>query len=361
MSQDITQFDANMLVPKAKDGLAWYDIAALRVEGRGWRDVKSHYDRLPARAEGRVTPSVWHLCQHSAGLGVRFVTDATSLSAHWTLRFDSLAMDHMPATGCSGLDLYVHHEGRWRWLGVGRGPQFPESRGQLAANLTPVTPPDTRMYQLYLPLYNGVTQVEIGLPPEAKIAPMPRRAGKPICIYGTSIVQGGCASRPGLAYPAILGRRLDREVYNLGFSGSGRAEPEIADLLAELDPAIFVIDCLPNMSPDVGHALNTDRMEYLVRALRQARPDTPIVVVENIVYQDQFLDQSRYQSYVDRNAAWHAAHERLRAQGIINLHVVAGEQLLGEDGEATVDGTHPNDLGFLRLAQVLEPVLRQLL
>lgn len=358
---DITRYDRHMLAPQVADGVAWYDVTALHIEGLGWTDTQHPLDRLPARAKGKVTAGVWDLCRHSAGLSVRFLTDAEQINARWTLRFESLAMDHMPATGCSGVDLYVLDEQqRWRWLGVGRQPRFPVSQCSLTATLTP----QLRQYQLYFPLYNGVHKIEIGLPPEARIMPAPTRTDKPVCIYGSSIVQGGCASRPGMAYPAILGRRLNRGIINLGFSGSARAEHEVADLLAELDPAVFVIDCLPNMDPAIQQVINVQRLEYLIRTLLSARPSTPILLVENIVYQNQHLAQNQQASRASRNACWHGTRQRLHGDPPANLHLLhtlTGDHLLGDDCDATVDGTHPNDLGFARIADAIEPVLRHLL
>src|SRR5262249_21643225 len=129
------------------------------------------------------------------------------------------------------------------------------------------------------PLYNGISSVELGLPKGAKLEkapPRPAHRSKPVVFYGTSIVQGGCASRPGMVHTAILGRRLECPVVNLGFSGSGKMEPELANLLAEIDAAVYVLDCLPNMNLEmVGK-----RVEPFVKILRKARPETPIVFVE---------------------------------------------------------------------------------
>jgi lysophospholipase L1-like esterase len=212
---------------------------------------------------------------------------------------------------------------------------------------------------LYLPLYNGVQSVQIGLAPEAqlfKAPPYPPEKAQPICFYGTSITQGGCAARPGMAYPALLGRWLDRPTINLGFSGNGQMDLEMGQLMAELDPSVYVIDCLPNLDA----ARVTERTEPLVEALRTARPETPIVLVENITYQNAVLVPGSRQGYTAKNAALRAAYERLLARGVQHLHYVPGDKLLGEDGEATVDGTHPTDVGFLRIAEALEPVLRSL-
>ena len=256
--------------PDDKGDVLFYDIRPLGVEGQGWTDVASPFDRLPSKAKGVVRPPVWDLSRDSAGMCVRFVTDATALHARWTLTETNLAMNHMPATGVSGLDLYVKTDaGKWHWLAVGK-PTAQTTTAELIAKLDA----GTREYLLYLPLYNGVSSVEIGLPRGAtlrKAEPRPADRAKPIVFYGTSITHGGCASRPGMCHPAILGRRLDRPVINLGFSGNGRLDPEIATLLAELDPAVYVIDCLPNMGGNAGAI--TERTTNLVRTIRaSARP-----------------------------------------------------------------------------------------
>jgi hypothetical protein len=192
---------------------------------------------------------------------------------------ERLAMPHMPATGVSGLDLYVKTDAGWHWLGVGQPDRAKENTAILVKGM----PPGRREYLLYLPLYNGVSSVEIGVPEGCKLEPAtawPADRRKPIVFYGTSITQGGCASRPGTAHVAILGRRLDRPVINLGFSGNGLMEAELATLLAELDPAVYVVDCLPNMTAK----LVSERVEPFLRTLRKAHPTTPIVLAEDRTY-----------------------------------------------------------------------------
>jgi hypothetical protein len=336
------------------DPTQWYDVQLIGVEGRGWDDTKSYFDRLPAKAEGLVRPEVWNLSRHSAGMAVRFVTDATTLKARWTLNSENLAMPHMPATGVSGLDLYVRDEGgMWRWLANGR----PTAKTNVTALYNNI-PPGTREYLLYLPLYNGVTTVELGLPDGAMLQrgePHPPGHEKPIVFYGTSITQGGCASRPGMVHTAILGRRLNRPVINLGFSGNGRMEHALARLMGELDAAVYVIDCLPN----IGAAEVAERTRPLVQALRQVRPETPIVLVEDRTYSDAFLNASKRERSESSRAALRQAFEGLTASGERRLYYLAGARLLGDDNEGTVDSSHPTDLGFLRQADAFEPVLRQ--
>jgi len=333
----------------------WYDVQALGVEGRGWDDTESYYHRFPAKAKGVVRDSVWNLSTRCAGLCARFVTDADTISARWTLTSGSLDMPHFPATGVSGLDLYVHDAGVWKWVGAGR-PTKQTNEGQLAGGI----PDGAYEFMLYLPLYNGLESVEIGLPADATLAkapPRPPERAKPIVYYGTSIAQGGCASRPGMAHTALIGRTLDWHVINLGFSGNGTMDPEVGDLMAELDAAAYVIDCAPNMQPDVI----AERTEPLVRKLRAARPDTPIVLVENIEYQAGFFLPKTRQAYESKNAALRAAYDDLVAAGVTGLHYVPCRGLLGDDGQGAVDGTHPTDLGFYRFAEALAPVLRKIL
>lgn len=347
--------DPSTAAPGDDGKCLWYDARRLGVEGKGWDDADAPYHRFPAKAKGVVRDAVWGLSTHSAGLCVRFVTDADQIAVRWTVVSKKLAMAHMPATGVSGIDLYVNDEGTWRWIGNAR-PKEQSNESVLAKGI----PDGTHEYLLYLPLYNGTKSLEVGVPVDAVLAKAPARPpekARPIVFYGTSIVQGGCASRPGMAHTSILGRRLDHLTINLGFSGNGKLEPEIGALLAELDAAAYVLDCLPNMDP----ALVTERAEPFMKALREARPGVPIVLVENIAYQaGYFLPETRA-SYEDKNKALHEAYERLVADGVTGLHYVPGARLLGNDGEATVDGTHATDLGFQRFADALEPVLRVIL
>ena len=276
--------DAGTAEAAADGKVLWYDVLSLGLEGRGWTETKTPYDRLPAVAEGKVPDSVWGLSLNSAGMCVRFVTTATTLQAHWVLRSQTLAMNHMAATGVSGLDLYVKTPDQgWRWVAVGR----PES-ADTTATLISGMPTGEREFMLYLPLYNGVSSVKLGIPPGTRLGKAPTRAperARPLVFYGTSITQGGCASRPGMVHTAILGRRLDLPVINLGFSGSGRMEAALAECLAQLDPSVYVLDCLPNMSA----AELTERVEPFVRTLRQAHPDTPILLVEDRTYANAFI------------------------------------------------------------------------
>ncbi|MFV2066515.1 MAG: SGNH/GDSL hydrolase family protein [Pirellulales bacterium] len=337
------------------NALRWVDVSEMEVEGKGWHDTKAFYDRLPAKAEGVVRGPVWSLSRHSAGLSVRFRTDAPSIDVRWELISKRLALPHMPATGVSGVDLYVRTDAGWHWLATGQ-PRKQVNSVRLASNLAA----KVRDYWLYLPLYNGVSRVEVGVPPESsmeKSSPRDASLQRPIVFWGTSITQGGCTSRPGMVHTAILGRRLNHPVINLGFSGNGRMEPEVAQLIAEIDAAVYVIDCLPNLTG----AEVTERVERVVEILRKARPTTPILLVEDRTYADAFLVAARRQRNTESRAALKAAYQRMVAAGVKDLHYLPGDHLLGEDGEDTVDGSHLTDLGFFRQAAAFERALRPVL
>ncbi len=339
--------------PPAKPQLEWHDVQEWGIEGKGWDDTAKYFDRLPARAEGVVRDAVWGLSRHSAGMLVRFRTDAREIWADYALTFSSLAMPHMPATGVSGLDLYAEDDdGHWRWLAVVQ-PNAQAMNTQIISGL----PPGERNFIIYLPLYNGTEHLKIGVPATATLTPIAPRTDKPLLFYGTSITHGACASRPGMPHPAILGRRLNKPVLNLGFSGNGTMEQSVGQFLVELDPAVYIIDCLPNMQ---GEEV-AEKTQPLVLQLRESRPETPILLVEDRTYASTpFLPQLQQRHNTSR-AALRAAYDALIAGGVQKLSYLPGDLLLGSDRDDTTDGSHPNDLGFHRQANAFEPVLREIL
>ncbi len=334
-----------LLNPASAQEIKWHDASTFEIEGKGWTKTAGLFDRLPDSAQSKVTKAVWGLSKDSAGLAIRFLTDAPVVSVRWSLVNSSLAMPHMPATGVSGVDLYTRSTDN-TWLFVGNGRPHKQE-----GNVDRFTFRDGgkkgRECLLYLPLYNGTKSLEIGVPAGASLLkPEPRVSAqqKPIVVYGTSIAQGGCASRPGMAWPAILGRMLDRPVINLGFSGAGRMEPTIGELLAEIDASAFIIDCIWNMGDDAN--LYKERVPKLVKAIRQKHSDTPIL----------FVGQSMIRPGVHPTKATLTQEEVVKAlqqEGIKGLHLLPGDHLAGPDSEATVDGVHFSDLGMLRQAQAM--------
>jgi len=336
------------------ENLEWVDIQTLQVAGRGWENEPEFFRRLPAKAEGMVPASVWGLSKHTSGMYVKFRTDATAMEVKWTVTGKNLSMPHFAATGVSGVDLYIKRDDdSWHWLAVGRPTEFPLNKASFFSGVEP----KMREYLLYLPLYNGIERLVIGVPKGSKLESIDHGPEKPIVFYGTSITQGGCASRAGMSTTAILGRNLGKEIINLGFSGSGRMEPELAHLLAELDPALFFLDCLPNLNPQQV----AERVEPFVKILREKHPETPIILAEGVTYDDAFFKEERNQRNVESRRALRNAFENLLNEGYRDIYYQIGEGQLGFDGEGTVDGTHPTDLGFWRQAQVYQPIIERAL
>jgi hypothetical protein len=330
-------------------GATWVDGRELTVEGMAFQDTLGPYDRLPARAEADVSAPVWMLSRHSAGVLVRFVTDSPTVSVRWTLRSDDKVLSLMAAAVWSGIDLYQRTDGRWRFLGAGMPDAFPDNEAQLIAGMEPVE----RELVVNLPLYNGVEALAIGVEEGAAIRPALVDPRQPLCMYGTSIVHGASASRPGMCHTAMLRRRLDWPTFNLGFAGNGTQEPAVAALLAELEPAAYVIDSLPNMAMHIPSI--HERTEAFLTTLTTARPDVPILVVGATT---RILQPDLKARFTEADALLREIVGRVQDVGAKALRYLPAHDLLGDDEDGTVDTVHPNDLGFSRMADGLEPEIR---
>ena len=341
--------------PRVEKGIAWFDATKLPVEGKGWTDLKKPFDRFPAKAETLVRPAVWNLSRHSAGMQIRFKTDSPSIAVNYEVTSGTVAMYHMPATGVSGIDLYGEDsKGTMRWIGVSR-PTGKIVKSTLAGNLDKPKSGKLRTYTIYLPLYNGLEKLEIGVKANSKFEPVETRKN-PILFYGTSIMHGACASRPGMSISAILGRRLNRPTMNLGFSGNGRMDIEIADLIGEQKPTLVAIDCLPNMNGKMV----SERAIPFVEKLREHLPNVPVLLVEDRSFTNSEFFKSRRDHHLASRKALKAAFSELQPNDK-HLYYLEGADLLGKDGEAATDGSHPNDLGMMRYADAYEEVLRKIL
>ncbi len=337
------------------------------LEGQGWAsELQSFYDRFPKRAEGSVTKAVWDLSKQSAGLMIRFRSNAAEIKVRYVVA-GAHGFPHMPATGVSGVDLYaVSSNGVERWCSGKYA--FGDT---IVYNYKNIEPNDEfhksgREYRLFLPLYNQVKWMEIGTPEGTAFTPLPVRPDKPIVVYGTSIAQGGCASRPGMAWPTILERKLDEPLINLGFSGNGRLDKEVIDLLAEIDAKLYVIDCLPNLTiwNDPKFMVTPEeikkRLAYAVKTLKAKRPDVPIVFAEHAGYTDEALNPVS-RNYSQRvNEVLRQSFETMLSDGFTKIYLIPKEDF-GQDIETMVDGTHPSDLGMMRYAVGYEKHIRKIL
>jgi lysophospholipase L1-like esterase len=336
------------------------------IEGQAWpKELKSPYDRLPARAEGAVTKAVWNLSTQSAGLMLRFRSNAPEITIRYAVT-GKHALPHMSATGVSGVDLYaVSSNGEQRWC-AGRFA-FGDT---IVYSFKNIEPNDQfhklgREYRLFLPLYNQVKWLEVGVPESSTFTALSVRPDKPVVVYGTSIAQGACASRPGMAWTSILARKLDHPLINLGFSGNGKLDKAVIDLLPEIDAKIYVLDCLPNLTiqdpkSEINAAEIKRRITYAVHTLREKRPNVPILLAEHAGYTDEGINVVRRNYFEEVNKILQESFNSLKAEGITQIYILPKKDF-DQDIETMVDGTHPSDLGMLRYANGYETHIRNIL
>lgn len=353
----IENLDAEMKTGKSADPtVQWINATELSLEGKGWKDSETPYNRLPVRLKSIVRSPVWALSMHSAGVYVRFTASNTSfINAKWKLKSNAY-LPHMTPVGVNGLDLYVKLDGKWKWAGIAKPHRSDLENEVLIKRGIPEK--GKYEYMLYLPLYSSITDLQLGFSSNAKIEKVVEPTKKPIVFYGTSITHGCSASRPGMAYPAILGRRLDIPVVNLGFSGNGTMDAEFGGILSEIAASAYVIDCLPNMG-SMSETEIKNRTIDLVKKIRSKHPETPIILMEDRSYTSANFTGQPIANH--RRLGLKKAYEELQKSSVSKLSYIEGKDLIGDDDEATVDGSHPTDLGLFRYAEIVEPVLRKTL
>ncbi len=346
----------------------YVDAQNLRIINHAFAgETERTYARLPRYVKDSIPEGreLWDRQQCSSGIGVRFATNSTRIGSKYTLYWDT-HMIHMADTGLKGTDLYIlERDSVWRHVNTNRPYVKKDENGNKTklVESTYVSNLDGKMheYVIYFPLYDGIEDFSVKVDSGAVItkgSPEVINANRRIVAYGTSILQGGCASRTGMAATNIIGRELNCEVVNLGFSGEGKQDTYIARAMATIpDVDVFLLDPVPNCTE-----MMCDTLTYnFVKTLRTLRPDVPIVMLEGPIY-----PYARYDSFFGKylpkkNDAFRRNYERLKAENPNNLYYVTSEGLDGPEDDGTVDGIHLTDLGFLHYANKMIPILRPLL
>lgn len=315
------------------------------------------FTRLPDTLKNSLVAPCWERSLNSSGLGFRFATDSKTVAVKYVLRA-GFHMNHMADTGIKGVDLYILDGGEWRYVNTCRPVEGLEQQKTFVKNM------DGKMHEfmIYLPLYDGVTSMEVGVTPEAVLqqpqVDSPKKSKGRIVFYGTSILQGGCASRTGMCGTNIIQRELDIECVNFGISGQGKMYTPMAHMMASMeDVACYVIDPVPNCTQ-----MQCDTLTYgFISIIRKAHPNVPIIMVEGPLYPYTPYD-SYFRDYLPKkNAAFHKNYLRLKAENPRNLYYVTSEGLQAEAEEGTVDACHLTDYGFRAYADKLEAVLKKVL
>ncbi len=348
----------------AIDGMEirFYDAhsAPFVVEGFPWRkDGDKTFYRLPLEmAESEeINEGARYLAKHTTGGMIRFRTDSSRIAIRADL-VDSSDMNHMPRAGSAGFDIYLGRGRNANHAGTAQPCRDQQKMEQIICwNPKPGVMSD---FTLNLPLYGGCANIEIGLAPGAKLRPpSPRKVKQPVIFYGSSITQGGCASRPGNSYTNMLTRTLDAPQVNLGFSGSGRGEIAVARLIADVPASVVVMDYDYN-APTPEHLAATHEPFY--KAIREKQPDTPIVFVTAPDVWFEFPETEKVKTQELRKNIILETYERAVQAGDRNVYFIDGATLFGKGDRSacTVDRCHPNDLGFFRMYKRMLPLLRKL-
>ena len=351
----IIAFMVVMFVATASESV-YYDARNYEIIGTLAPDASQPFSRLPDSLKDTIRKEVWDLGLNSAGIAIRFSTDTKTMRVRWKSH-NKFNMNHMTPIGIRGLDLYtLQEDSTWTFVNSGR-PSL-SSATTTARLATAIPESGLREYMLYLSLYDGVDSLEIGVDSTAVIAMpavnLPVRE-KPIVMYGTSILQGGCANRPGMAHTNIIERAMNREVINLGFSGNARLDKGIAELMATCDAACYVIDPLPNCTSD----LLKEKLADFYHIIRSARPDTPIIFVESPLFPVMRFDEEVNATITEKNATLRTIYDGFVASGDKNLLYFEGNGVFDGNAELTVDNYHLTDYGFSQFAERLLPVIKK--
>ena len=352
-AQDISEIDRNFREAKVGN-LSVYYFNALKkpfeVTGFPWREENGPLYRIPKNlTEQEVNSGVLSLAWHTSGGTIRFKTD----SPYMTIRADYHYfndMNHMPRTGSAGFDLYTAgDDGGEIYLSTIQ-PRSENRNKTLEQRFNSGSDGKMHSYTIYLPLYSGVKNLEIGVKPGSKILPPdPQKIRKPILFYGSSITQGGCASRPANNYTTMLCRAVDAPQINLGFSGSAKGEIALAEAIGKLDLSVFVMDYDYN-APNAEHLAKTH--EPFFKAVRKANPDLPVIMLSKCSWISP-----------ERRDIIRKTYENAVKAGDKKVWFIDGNELFGEPGQnmCTVDHCHPNDLGFYMMYRRVLPVLKEAL
>lgn len=352
------KLDPNMAIGNTDvDDMIWFDPREepFHLVGFEWMEQDTVYRRLPISPKWQIPVAVDHLANQTAGGQVRFRTNSGRIVVKVKLAEKS-GMYHMPATGQSGFDLYVREGGEYRYLKTTR---FSSESIDYEAELLKSSNTALKEYTINFPLYNGVESLRIGLENGATLEPHePFTFRRKFVIYGTSITQGGCVSRPGSAYSNMLSRQLDAEFINLGFSGNGKGEPELAHLINQIGNIGFIIlDYEANANETIKNTL-----EAFLDTLRKENPRTPILIMSKIRYAAAREGSESYRLLMENRDFQEELVARKRDAGDNNLYFLDGSRVLGEDYyECTVDGGHPTDLGSYRIGKALLTKIRDIL
>lgn len=332
--------------------IRYVDAATLTVIGKAL-STKQPYNRIDT-TRFRVPAKTSRYCYHPTGLAVVFRTDSRSIRARWETSGKNPS-DNMTAIAQKGLDLYIRRNGEWVFAGVGR-PKIDGKNDRHEGTLIADMEEGEKECLLYLPLFDQLKKLEIGIDETSGITPLENPFRHKIVVHGSSITHGISAGRAGMCYSARLGRALGLYCINLGFSGLCTMQPEFASYLSQVETDAFIFDCFSNPSAETID----ERFDAFVDTIRRTHPTTPLIFLQTIRRETRNFS-TRIEKFERDKLTAAEAQIRERMKTDRNIYFVDPGDLLGSDHLATADGTHPTDLGFTRMLNRIEPQIRKIL
>ena len=356
--QSYINVDPNMAVTSDIDGyeVEWHDVRCEPFCLHGLHDPQNtpFFHRLPLDVAAATSEEVDLLSRESAGGRVRFSTD----SPYIAIRAKFLVVgrsSHLTLISTSGFDLYIDGEFGSRYVKEFRMPyDMVDSYEQIAK----LDGEKLRSLTINFPIHAVVERLEIGLKPNAKLEkPTPYRDIAPVLFYGSSIVHGTAASRPGCIYPSVISRELNIDYRNIGFSGNAKGEPVLAEWMATLPMSVFVCDYDYN-APTVEHLEATHHAMYEI--IRKKNPNVPYIMITRPCFWTRITEQ---EDILQRRDVVMSSYLKARAAGDKNVYFIDGISFFAgpHQYEMTVDSIHPSDTGFLRMAEQIGCVIKRAL
>lgn len=333
----------------------WINADTIPVFGKCSDETSSRYSRIPASFEKVSRHDIWYIGRASAGLYLRFRTDSKNISAKWTSTFKE-AMNHQALCGTRGLDLYALEKDGWHYVGTAR----PDPTGKSStADFIRCMDGKEREYMMHLSLYDGIDSLFIGIDEGSSFrepqTESPVRS-KPIVFYGTSVDQGGCASRPGKCISSIMARKMNREVINMGFSGNAKLDLEVAEYIAAVkDPGAYILDYGANSSYE--DMLARDRKFYDI--IRNAHPDVPIIIINIRKHPTANYNVVTAEEVSRKEARISEFFSSLKKGGDRNVYLIPSSLITCANDDITVDGIHPSDDGMVFTADVISKYMNR--
>lgn len=313
----------------------------------GIKKAKDCFFRLPENTAAKVNDGTKELCFCTAGGRVRFSSNSEYIVLYVKLN-KTFVMPHATFLLCGGFDIY--RDGKFFYTTKPACNPLPEAY----TAYIPCYDNERHEYTVVFPCYGGVSKLLIGISPNAELfASAPYKAENPVIYYGSSITQGGCASRPGLTYQELISRRLDVNYYNLGFSGSAHGEEAMAHYIngyiKSHGASLFCYDYDHN-APNAEHLKNTH--ERFFKIIRNENPALPVIFITR---PDWWASDSP-----ERRDIIEQTYKNAVASGDKNVYFVDGKTF-GTDPDSTVDGCHPNDIGFYLMAKTIGDKIEEVL